>query len=92
MQCTAGLCKVLRQTSCAVARVIHTGRVETFVIGTHGRDVHRECVEELERYGYMIECSEAETKDQPDGIASSIAASASIASAVPISRSLLPAR
>jgi len=50
------------------ARVIGMGRVETFLIGTHGRDVHRECVEELAGYGYMIECSEAEARDQPDGI------------------------
>jgi hypothetical protein len=50
------------------ARALGIGRVETFLIGTHGRDVHRACVEELERYGYTIECSEAEAKDQPDGI------------------------
>jgi FkbM family methyltransferase len=50
------------------ARVLRTGRAETFLIGTHGREVHRECAEELERHGYAIEFSEAETKEQPDGI------------------------
>jgi FkbM family methyltransferase len=50
------------------ARTLRMGRVETFLIGTHGRDVHRACAEELERYGYRIKCSEAEAKDQPDGI------------------------
>jgi FkbM family methyltransferase len=49
-------------------RVLRTGRAETFLIGTHGREVHRECGEALERHGYAIEFSEAETKEQPDGI------------------------
>jgi FkbM family methyltransferase len=50
------------------AHTLLTGRVETFLIGTHGPDVHRACVEELERYRYAIECNEAEAKDQPDGV------------------------
>jgi len=50
------------------AQTLRTGRVETFLIGTHGRDVHLACAEELVWYGYAIECGEAEAKDQPDGI------------------------
>jgi FkbM family methyltransferase len=47
---------------------LRAGRVETFLIGTHGAAIHRECTSELQRHGYTIEFSEPETKDQPDGI------------------------
>jgi FkbM family methyltransferase len=47
---------------------MRTGRVQTFLIGTHGANVHRDCVEQLQRHGYCIELSEPEPKNQPDGI------------------------
>jgi FkbM family methyltransferase len=50
------------------SNVLRSGRVETFLIGTHGREVHGECAAALERHGYAIELSDAAPKDQPDGI------------------------
>jgi FkbM family methyltransferase len=49
-------------------RALRAGRVETFLIGTHGQEIHQECAEELQRYGYGVELSEPVPKDQPDGI------------------------
>lgn len=50
------------------AAALRDGRIETFLIGTHGAAIHRDCAAELERNGYSIEFSEADTRDQPDGI------------------------
>ena len=47
---------------------LRTGRVETLLIGTHGEEIHRDCVAKLRWHGYTIEFSEPETKEQPDGI------------------------
>jgi FkbM family methyltransferase len=47
---------------------LHTGNVKTFLIGTHGKDKHKECLNILKRYFYSIEFEDGETKNQPDGI------------------------
>ncbi len=43
------------------------GTIETF-LGTHGYDVHWECINLLKDHGYEIELEENEVKEQPDGI------------------------
>jgi FkbM family methyltransferase len=48
--------------------VLQTGSIQTFLIGTHGPEIHRSCLETLKRCGYTIELEEQETKHQPDGI------------------------
>ena len=42
--------------------------VHTFLIGTHGRKLHRSCVALLQDRGYRIEVDQPDPKDQPDGI------------------------
>jgi len=49
-------------------RSLEAGRVRTFLVGTHGRELHQQCVEILTECGYSIEFENAETKHQPDGI------------------------
>ena len=54
------------------AEAMATGKVKTFLIGTHGRasglTTHPECLAILRASGYRIEIDLADTKDQPDGI------------------------
>lgn len=45
-----------------------TGKIRTFLIGTHGRKSHQKCADILEEYGYVIEFAEGDPKEQPDGI------------------------
>ena len=47
---------------------LQAGRVKTFLVGTHGRERHRECVETLTEHGYSIEFEEPQPTNQPDGI------------------------
>lgn len=49
-------------------RTMEAGDVGTFLIGTHGRRVHEECLQTLQSRGYSIEFEEEETRSQPDGI------------------------
>ena len=49
-------------------RALRTGAVRTFLIGTHGLDVHEECRRMLAKNGYAIGMSVPEAADQPDGI------------------------
>jgi FkbM family methyltransferase len=50
------------------AKALRAKAIQTFLIGTHGRQVHRECVALLKDAGYRIEVDRANPKDQPDGI------------------------
>jgi FkbM family methyltransferase len=45
-----------------------TGKIRTFLIGTHGRKSHQKCADILGEYGYVIEFAEGDPKEQPDGI------------------------
>lgn len=47
---------------------LHTGNVKTFLVGTHGKDRHQECLNILKKYRYAIEFEDGETMKQPDGI------------------------
>lgn len=47
---------------------IQSGRIKTFLIGTHSRAIHRECIGILREQGYGIEYEEPNPKEQPDGI------------------------
>lgn len=47
---------------------LQTGEIRTFLIGTHGRENHQECIDILKRHGYVIEFDEDDPKEQPDGI------------------------
>ena len=52
----------------AAGTSLEAGDVKTFLIGTHGRRVHAECLRTLRSRGYSIEYEEEETRGQPDGI------------------------
>ena len=51
---------------------LESGRVKTFLIGTHGRarglTIHDDCREILEAHNYLIEIDNPAPADQPDGI------------------------
>lgn len=47
---------------------LQSGSIKTFLIGTHGRGLHQDCITFLRECGYMIEFEEYETIEQPDGI------------------------
>jgi len=42
--------------------------IHTFLIGTHGRQLHRNCAAFLQDWGYRIEVDQPNPKNQPDGI------------------------
>lgn len=50
------------------AKALRAKAIQTFLIGTHGRQVHWECAALLEDAGYRIEVDQPNPKDQPDGI------------------------
>ena len=50
------------------AQVMAGGEVRAFLIGTHGRAIHAECVARLRASGYTIEIDQPDTQEQPDGI------------------------
>lgn len=45
-----------------------SGKVRTFLIGTHSLPIHQECVARLRDSGYAIELDQPDTAEQPDGI------------------------
>ena len=47
---------------------LKTGRIKTFLIGTHGGKVHSDCISILIDSNYEIEFEECDTATQPDGI------------------------
>jgi len=49
-------------------RALQAGHVKTFLVGTHGPEIHRACIETLREHGYSIEFEEPQPRDQPDGI------------------------
>jgi FkbM family methyltransferase len=49
-------------------RSLRAGLVKTFLLGTHGQQVHQQCTEILREFGYSIEFEEVAPKSQPDGI------------------------
>lgn len=49
-------------------RSLRSGAISSFLIGTHSRKLHRECMELLEVRGYEIRNDVFETIAQPDGI------------------------
>ncbi len=49
-------------------KTLRNGTVETFLIGTHGQDIHAGCRELLIANGYTIEHDHGDTTEQPDGI------------------------
>jgi FkbM family methyltransferase len=42
--------------------------VKTFIIGTHGKAIHQQCIDLLSTNDYVIEYEKADTVNQPDGI------------------------
>jgi FkbM family methyltransferase len=48
--------------------LLQAGKIKTFLIGTHSRAIHRECIAILRGHGYGIEYEEPNPKEQPDGI------------------------
>lgn len=50
------------------SRSLLAGDIKTFLIGTHGQALHRNCMDFLKQHGYLIEFEDGNTKDQPDGI------------------------
>jgi len=50
------------------AGVLKRGDVKTFVIGTHGKAIHQQCISMLTNQDYFIEYEEENTQHQPDGI------------------------
>lgn len=49
-------------------QALEAGRVHALLIGTHGRELHRDCEQLLRRHGYRIETSSPSPDGQPDGI------------------------
>lgn len=47
---------------------LKTGRIKSFLIGTHGGKVHSDCISILRDSNYEIEFEECDTTTQPDGI------------------------
>jgi FkbM family methyltransferase len=50
------------------AHTLRAGVVKTFLLGTHGQQVHQQCIEILKEYEYSIEFEEVAPQSQPDGI------------------------
>ena len=50
------------------AGVLERGDVKTFIIGTHGKAIHKQCIGMLTSQNYSIEYEEENTQHQPDGI------------------------
>jgi hypothetical protein len=48
--------------------VLERGDVKTFIIGTHGKAIHQQCIGMLTSQNYSIEYEEENTQHQPDGI------------------------
>lgn len=48
--------------------VLERADVKTFIIGTHGKAIHQQCINILKSNGYSIEHDEEHTQNQPDGI------------------------
>lgn len=47
---------------------LQSGKINTLIIGTHGREIHLECMATLKEYGLVVEYEEPNPKEQPDGI------------------------
>jgi FkbM family methyltransferase len=47
---------------------LRAGRIRTFLIGTHGREIHQRCMSVLREHGYEVTIDKFETVAQPDGI------------------------
>ena len=47
---------------------LESSSIRTFIIGTHGKRIHQQCLDMLTDSGYEIEYEEAHTPHQPDGI------------------------
>lgn len=48
--------------------VLEKAAVKTFIIGTHGKSIHQQCIDMLKNKNYTIEYEEENTQHQPDGI------------------------
>ncbi|MDX2476603.1 MAG: FkbM family methyltransferase [Gammaproteobacteria bacterium] len=48
--------------------VLEKAVVKTFIIGTHGKSIHQQCIHMLKNKNYSIEYEEENTQHQPDGI------------------------
>jgi FkbM family methyltransferase len=48
--------------------VLESGKVKTFIIGTHGKVIHQQCINMLTSNDYSIEYEKEDTRHQPDGI------------------------
>lgn len=48
--------------------VLEKAAVKTFIIGTHGKSIHQQCIDMLKNKNYSIEYEEENTQHQPDGI------------------------
>src|SRR5947209_14559537 len=47
---------------------LRAGKIKTFLIGTHGPEIHQHCIDILKKHGYVIEFEEDDPEQQPDGI------------------------
>ncbi|MEI2418821.1 FkbM family methyltransferase, partial [Arthrospira platensis SPKY2] len=45
-----------------------SGKIKNWIIGTHGKDIHRRCLNLLKSYGYTIIYEAQNVLNQPDGI------------------------
>jgi FkbM family methyltransferase len=50
------------------AAILQSGLVKTFLIGTHGAEIHRSCLRLLSHNGYEIKLEQQRSPHQPDGI------------------------
>lgn len=56
--------EVLRAGSSSLQR----GEIKAFLVGTHGQEVHRKCIDILQMHRYNIAVDNDDPTDQPDGI------------------------
>lgn len=47
---------------------LRSGKIKTVIIGTHGREIHLECLDILKARGFTIELDLPDPTEQPDGI------------------------
>jgi len=48
--------------------ILERGDIKTFIIGTHGKAIHQQCINMLTSNDYSIEYEKEDTQHQPDGI------------------------
>ena len=57
-----------KETPDAADSIQLSGKIDSFLVGTHGARVHHVCARLFEKNGYKLIVNEQDTQEQPDGI------------------------